>query len=150
MLCEFDALAKSRKIFKNSFSSLSSFPKKIPSFSYLVTQTLTLLKKIRTKWGDFNGTDADDSDSPNWGFLNMKRLGHIALGIAKEELRYLPIRGIEDVIDVLGKEKDWDRGQVRDNFEINVSILLFDSEVRVGGVLFIMLYKSANDSHKFQ
>lgn len=108
------------------------------------------MKKIRTKWGDFNGTDADDSDSPNWGFLNMKRLGHIALGIAKEELRDLPIRGIEDVIDVLGKEKDWDRGQVRDNFEINVSILLFDSEVRVGGVLFIMLYKSANDSHKFQ
>lgn len=76
------------------------------------TKTLTLIKKIRTKWGDFNGTDADDSDSPNWGFLNMKRLGHIALGIAKEELRDLPIRGIEDVIDVLGKEKDWDRGQI--------------------------------------
>lgn len=148
MLCEFDALAKARKIFKNSFSSLSSFPN-ILSF-HLVTQTLTLLKKIRTKWGDLNGTDADDSDSPNWGFLNMKRLGHIALGIAKEELRDLPIRGIEDVIDVLGKEKDWDRGQVRDNFEINVSILSFDSEVRVGGVLFNMLYKSTNDSYKFQ
>ena len=43
----------------------------------------------------------------------MKKLGHIALGIAKEELRDLPIRGIEDVIDVLGREKDWDRGQVR-------------------------------------
>ena len=132
MLCEFDALAKSRKIVKNSFSSLNSFPT-ILSFD-LVTQTLTLMKKIRTKWGDFNGTDADDSDSPNWGFLNMKRLGHIALGIAKEELRDLPIRGIEDVIDVLGKEKDWDRGQVRDNFEINVSILS----------------KSTNDSYKFQ
>lgn len=78
----------------------------------LVSQALTLTKKIRTKWGDFNGTDADDSDTPNWGFLNMKKLGHIAIGIAKEELRDLPIRGVEDVIDVLGQEKDWDRGQV--------------------------------------
>ena len=43
----------------------------------------------------------------------MKKLGRIVLGIAKEELRDLPIRGIEDVIDVLGREKDWDRGQVR-------------------------------------
>lgn len=43
----------------------------------------------------------------------MKKLGRIILGIAKEELRDLPIRGIEDVIDVLGREKDWDRGQVR-------------------------------------
>ncbi|KAL9955239.1 hypothetical protein ACROYT_G036532 [Oculina patagonica] len=76
------------------------------------TQALTLVKKIRTKWGDFNATDADDSDSPSWGFLNMKKLGRIALGIAKEELRDLPIRGIEDVIDVLGREKDWDRGQI--------------------------------------
>ena len=42
----------------------------------------------------------------------MKKLGHIALGIAKEELRDLPIRGIEDAIDVLGQQKDWDRGQV--------------------------------------
>jgi len=76
-------------------------------------QVLTLAKKIRTKWGDFNGTDADDSDTPNWGFLNMKKLGRIVLGIAKEELRDLPIRGIEDVIDMLGRQKDWDRGQVR-------------------------------------
>lgn len=75
---------------------------------------LTLAKKVRAKWGDFNGTDADDSDSPNWGFLNLKKLGHIVLGIAKEELRDLPIRGIEDAIDVLGQEKDWDRGQVGD------------------------------------
>ena len=44
----------------------------------------------------------------------MKKLGHIVLGIAKEELRDLPIRGIENVIDVLGREKGWDRGQVRD------------------------------------
>ena len=42
----------------------------------------------------------------------MKKLGHIVLGIAKEELRDLPIRGIEDVVDVLGREKDWNRGQV--------------------------------------
>ena len=125
MLCEFDALAKSRKIVKNSFSSLNSFPT-ILSFD-LVTQTLTLMKKIRTKWGDFNGTDADDSDSPNWGFLNMKRLGHIALGIAKEELRYLPIRGIEDVIDVLGKEKDWDRGQVKSVFCLNPRMTAINS-----------------------
>ena len=85
-----------------------SFP-----LSSLLCQVLTLVKKISTKWGDFNATDADDSDTPNWGFLNMKKLGRIVLGIAKEELRDLPIRGIEDVIDVLGREKDWDRGQVR-------------------------------------
>ncbi|KAJ7333615.1 hypothetical protein OS493_017158 [Desmophyllum pertusum] len=60
------------------------------------------------KWGDINATDSDESDSPNWGFLNLKKLGHIALGIAKEELHDLPIRGIEDAIDVLGREKDWD------------------------------------------
>lgn len=83
------------------------------SLSFLPCQVLTLAKKISTKWGDFNTTDADDSDSPNWGFLNMKKLGRIVLGIAKEQLRDLPIRGIEDVIDVLGREKDWDRGQVR-------------------------------------
>ena len=35
------------------------------------------------------------------------------MGIAKEELRDLPIRGIENVIDALGQQKDWDRGQVR-------------------------------------
>ncbi|KAJ7390248.1 hypothetical protein OS493_026116 [Desmophyllum pertusum] len=75
------------------------------------TQVLTLAKKVRTKWGDINATDSDESDSPNWGFLNLKKLGHIALGIAKEELHDLPIRGIEDAIDVLGREKDWDRGQ---------------------------------------
>lgn len=82
-----------------------------PVFSTL--QVLTLAKKISSKWGDFNSTDSDDSDSPNWGFLNMKKLGRIVLGIAKEELRDLPIRGIENVIDVLGREKGWDRGQVR-------------------------------------
>ncbi|KAJ7376373.1 hypothetical protein OS493_034894 [Desmophyllum pertusum] len=71
-------------------------------------QVLTLAKKVGTKWGDINATDSDESDSPNWGFLNLKKLGHIALGIAKEELHDLPIRGIEDAIDVLGREKDWD------------------------------------------
>ena len=35
------------------------------------------------------------------------------MGIAKEELRDLPIRGIENAIDALGQQKDWDRGQVR-------------------------------------
>ena len=51
----------------------------------------------------------------------MKKLGHIALGIAKEELRDLPIRGIEDAIDVLGQQKDWDRGQVPIRVEIAAS-----------------------------
>ena len=82
-------------------------------FVFSTLQVLTLAKKISSKWGDFNSTDSDDSDSPNWGFLNMKKLGRIVLGIAKEELRDLPIRGIENVIDVLGREKGWDRGQVR-------------------------------------
>ena len=81
-------------------------------FLFSCFQVLTLAKKISAKWGDFNATDADETDTPNWGFLNMKKLGHIVLGIAKEELRDLPIRGIEDVIDVLGREKDWNRGQV--------------------------------------
>ncbi|XP_044184178.1 stereocilin-like [Acropora millepora] len=76
------------------------------------TQILTLAKKIRQSWGHFNGTDSDDSDNPNWGFLNLKKLGHIAVGIAKEELRDLPIRGIENAIDALGQQKDWDRGQI--------------------------------------
>lgn len=66
------------------------------------------MKKIRMKWGDFNGIDVDDFDLLNWGFLNMKRFGYIVFGIVKEELCDLFIRGIEDVIDVLGKEKDWD------------------------------------------
>lgn len=77
---------------------------------------MTLAKKISAKWGDFNATDADETDTPNWGFLNMRKLGHIVLGIAKEKLRDLPIRGIEDVIDVLGREKDWNRGQVYKKF----------------------------------
>ena len=81
-------------------------------FLFSCFQVLTLAKKISAKWGDFNATDTDETDTPNWGFLNMKKLGHIVLGIAKEELRDLPIRGIEDVIDVLGREKDWNRGQV--------------------------------------
>ena len=78
-------------------------------------QVLTLSKKVKAKWGNFSVTDLDDSDDPNWGFVAMKKLGHIAIGIAKEELRHLPIRGIEDVVDVLGREKDWSRGQVRAN-----------------------------------
>ena len=43
----------------------------------------------------------------------MKKLGHIVVGISKEELRDLPIRGIQNTIDALGQQKDWDRGQVR-------------------------------------
>jgi len=54
-----------------------------------------------------------DSDTPNWGFINLKKLGRVVLGIAKEELRDLPIRGIEDTLDALGRQKDWDRGQVK-------------------------------------
>ncbi|KAJ7350207.1 hypothetical protein OS493_037787 [Desmophyllum pertusum] len=84
----------------------------MPILRQFIKKVLTLAKKVRTKWGDINATDSDESDSPSWGFLNLKKLGHIALGIAKEELRDLPIRGIEDAIDVLGREKDWDRGQI--------------------------------------
>lgn len=57
----------------------------------------------------------------------MKKLGHIALGIAKEELRDLPIRGIEDAIDVLGQQKDWDRGQVLMGVRFNSVILAASS-----------------------
>lgn len=94
---------------------------------FCISQVLTLAKKIRAKWGDFNATDSDESDTPNWGFLNLKKLGHIALGIAKEELRDLPIRGIEDAIDVLGQQKDWDRGQVLMGVRFNSVILAASS-----------------------
>ncbi|KAK3739422.1 hypothetical protein QZH41_004663 [Actinostola sp. cb2023] len=76
------------------------------------TQIIEIAKKVRDKWGSINETDISDSDTPNWGFLNLKKLGRVALGIAKEELRDLPIRGIEDSVDVLGRQKDWERGQV--------------------------------------
>ncbi|XP_031551442.1 stereocilin-like, partial [Actinia tenebrosa] len=76
------------------------------------TQVIELAKKVRDKWGNINETDSSESDTPNWGFINLKKLGRVALGIAKEELRDLPIRGIEDAIDVLGQQKEWDRGQV--------------------------------------
>ena len=75
-------------------------------------KVIELAKRVEAEWGKFNDTEVDDSDSPNWGFENFRKLGRVALGIAKQELRNLPIRGIEDVIDALGKQKDWDRGQV--------------------------------------
>ena len=34
------------------------------------------------------------------------------LGLAKEELGDLPIRGIEDTVEALGEQRGWDRGQV--------------------------------------
>ena len=76
-------------------------------------QVLELAKKVRDRWGSFNDTEDDESDLPNWGFRNFKKLGKIVLGIAKEELRDLPIRGIEDTIEALGQQRGWDRGQVR-------------------------------------
>lgn len=75
-------------------------------------QVIEIAKKVRDKWGNINDTDNSDSDYPDWGFLNLKKLGRVALGLAKEELRDLPIRGIEDSLEVLGRQKDWDRGQV--------------------------------------
>jgi hypothetical protein len=81
-------------------------------YNHYLEQVIEIAKKVREKWGNINETDSSTSDSPNWGFINMKKLGRVALGIAKEELRDLPIRGIEDAVDVLGKQKEWDRGQV--------------------------------------
>ena len=70
------------------------------------------MQRIKREWGGFNGTDDDTSDEPRWGFQTFKKLGKIVLGLAKEDLRELPIRGIEDVLEVLGGNKGWSRGQV--------------------------------------
>lgn len=75
-------------------------------------KVIELAERFKAEWGKFNDTEADDSDTPNWGFENFRRLGRVTLGIVKQELRHLPIRGIEDIIDALGKQKEWDRGQV--------------------------------------
>ena len=70
------------------------------------------MSKVKTKLGEFNGTEEDDSDSPKWGFKNFRRLKKVVLGIVKEELRELPIRGIENVVEAIGKESGFQRGQV--------------------------------------
>ena len=74
------------------------------------------MQRIKREWGSFSKSDDDDQgDEPKWGFLSFKKLGKIALGIAKEDLRGLPIRGIEDIMEVLGQNTGWSRGQVENN-----------------------------------
>lgn len=68
------------------------------------------MQRIKREWGEFNDTDNDDE--PTWGFRNFKKLGKIVVGLAKEDLRELSVRGIEDVMEVLGKNTGWSRGQV--------------------------------------
>lgn len=74
------------------------------------------MQRIKRSWGDFNGTDDDYSDQPAWGFHNFRKLGKIILGLTKEDLGKLPVKGIEDVIEVLGRNKGWSRGQVKLGF----------------------------------
>jgi hypothetical protein len=59
----------------------------------------------------------DTSDDPKWGFRQIKKLGKIVVGLAKEDLRELPVRGIEDIMEVLGQNTGWSRGQVGVIFE---------------------------------
>ena len=68
--------------------------------------------KVRAKLGDLNLTETIDSDSPPWGASNLKKLGKVILGFTKNELKTFPIRGIEDSVEVMGKQSGWRRGQV--------------------------------------
>ena len=74
--------------------------------------------KVRTKLGDLNLTEITDSDSPPWGAKNLKKLGKVVLGFTKNELRTFPIRGIEDSLEVMGKQSGWRRGQVCQTFRL--------------------------------
>ena len=67
--------------------------------------------KVKAKLGNLNMTT--DADSPPWGFQNLKKLGKVVLGFSKDELLTFPIRGLEDAIEVLGKQSGWKRGQVK-------------------------------------
>ena len=71
-----------------------------------------LIVKVRTKLGDLNLTDSTDSDNPPWGFKNLAKLGKVVVGLTKDELKEFPIRGIDDSMEVLGKQSGWRRGQV--------------------------------------
>ena len=68
--------------------------------------------KVRAKLGNLNLTETIDSDSPPWGSKNLKKLGKVILGFTKDELKMFPIRGIEDSVEVMGKQSGWRRGQV--------------------------------------
>ena len=68
------------------------------------------MQRIKREWGSFN--DTDNSEEPTWGFRSFKKLGKIVVGLAKEDLRELSVRGIEDVMEVLGQNTGWSRGQV--------------------------------------
>ena len=76
------------------------------------TQALELMQRIKGEWGRFNDSDDDFSDDPKWGFRQFKKLGKIVVGLAKEDLRELPVRGIEDIVEVLGRNTGWSRGQI--------------------------------------
>ena len=84
------------------------------------------MQRIKKEWGRFNDTDGYDTDEPLWGFRNFRKLGKIVVGLAKEDLRELPVRGIEDVMEVLGQNKGWSRGQV----SINDRAVFGDSKAR--------------------
>jgi len=75
-------------------------------------QIAELMVKVRAKLGDLNLTETIDSDSPPWGASNLKKLGKVILGFTKNELKTFPIRGIEDSVEVMGKQSGWRRGQL--------------------------------------
>ena len=71
------------------------------------------MQRIKREWGRFNDSEDDLSDDPKWGFRQFKKLGKIVVGLAKEDLRELPVKGIEDIMEVLGQNTGWSRGQVQ-------------------------------------
>ncbi|XP_065070337.1 uncharacterized protein LOC135695271 isoform X2 [Rhopilema esculentum] len=75
-------------------------------------QIVELMVKVRSKLGNLNLTETIDSDSPPWGSKNLKKLGKVILGLTKDELKIFPIRGIEDSVEVMGKQSGWRRGQI--------------------------------------
>eukprot|EP00794_Sanderia_malayensis_P018072 gene18072-19881_t len=75
-------------------------------------QIAELMVKVRAKLGALNLTETADVDSPPWGSKNLLKLGKVILGFTKEELKSFPIRGIEDSLEVLGKQSGWKRGQI--------------------------------------
>ena len=68
--------------------------------------------KLRSKLGQLNLTDQQDEDKLKWGFRNLKKIGKVLLAFTRQELKNFPLRGVEDSVEVLGKENDWKRRMV--------------------------------------
>ena len=81
-------------------------------FKLIYLKIAELMVKVRAKLGELNATETSHADLPSWGAANLKKLGKVVLGLTKDELKRFPIRGIEDSVEVMGKNSGWRRGQV--------------------------------------